>query len=126
MLKIFTACMTLAGFLLTSSVTYADSIYLKNLRQGMKYSVAREIILNAGWQASYTRWQDIPFGIGQESDIYYNNGWREVKSCAGTGTAPCRFEFHDIYYNILVVVTEGGCSDEEKCDPQVSSWSLEK
>jgi hypothetical protein len=27
MLKIFTVCMTLAGFLLTSSVTYADSIY---------------------------------------------------------------------------------------------------
>ncbi len=102
----------------------ADVSGLKALRQSMNYSEARKIILDAGWQGNNTRWQDVS-QYGQDNDIYHNNGWHEVQSCAGTGTAPCRFEFHDIHNNMLVVITEGECSGEGKCDPGVSSWSLE-
>lgn len=105
---------------------------LSRLRQGMNYSQARQIILDAGWQGNYKRWQDV-FEYGQERDVYYNNGWREVASCAGTGTAPCRFEFNDIHGNLLVVITEGECLSErmeqlkegETCDVPVSNWFLE-
>ncbi len=102
---------------------------LKGLRQEMKYSEAREILLNAGWQGNNTRWQDIPQS-GQTNILYYNNGWREVVGCAGTGTAPCRYEFHNIHEKKLVVITEGEClnsNDEpaekdETCELYVSSW----
>lgn len=110
----------------------ADVSRLTGLRQNMNYSEARQIILNAGWQGNGTRWQDIP-EHGQERDIYDNNGWKEVVSCAGTGSAPCRFEFTDIHGNQLVVITEGECLNEkseelkqgETCDLPVSRWFLE-
>lgn len=113
------------------SETHTD-YSLKNLRQGMNYSEARKIILNAGWQGNNTRWQDIPQD-GQINVLYYNNGWREVVSCSGTGMAPCRYEFHDIYKKTLVVITEGECLNSnnelpkkgEKCELSVSSWFLE-
>jgi hypothetical protein len=112
--------------------TQPDVSGLIGLRQGMDYSQARQIILGAGWQGNNKRWQEI-LKYGQEHDVYYNNGWREVASCAGTGTAPCRFEFNDIHGNLLVVITEGECLNEqmeglkkgETCDLPVSSWFLE-
>lgn len=105
---------------------------LTGLRQGMDYSQARQIALNSGWQGNNRRWQDIP-EFGQENEVYYNNGWREVAGCAGTGTAPCRFEFHDIHGNFLVIITEGECltaamgelREGETCDLPVASWFLE-
>ena len=105
---------------------------LKALRQGMKYSEARQIILNAGWQGTRTRWQDISES-GQVNDIYYNNKWEEVIDCAGTGTSPCRFEFKDINQKTLVVITEGEClnskgeeaKENEIFDISVSQWFLE-
>lgn len=105
---------------------------LAGLRQGMDYSQARQIVKNAGWQGNNRRWQDIP-NWGQENDVYFKNGWREVAYCAGTGTAPCGFEFHDIHGNLLVIITEGEClnaqmeelKDGETCDLSVAKWFLE-
>jgi hypothetical protein len=113
-------------------VRAAEVSGLKKLRQGMKYSKAREIILDASWQGSNKRWQEVP-KYGQVADLYYKNGWHEIADCAGTGTSPCRFEFHDIHENKLVVITEGECLNEEyedpkgdeTCDLDVSSWYLE-
>lgn len=115
-----------------SGGTTADVSRLKALRQGMNYSEARQVILDAGWQGKNKRWQDVP-QYGQVKDVYYNNGWHEVVDCAGTGTAPCRFEFNDIHGNTLVVITEGECYNDnfqplkegEKCDLGVSRWFLE-
>jgi hypothetical protein len=99
---------------------------LKELRQGMKYSQTREIILNAGWQGNKKRWQDVP-EYGQVRDLYYNNGWYEIDDCSGTGLAPCRFEFHNVHGNKLVVIAEGECSYDknETCDLDISYWLLE-
>jgi tetratricopeptide (TPR) repeat protein len=105
---------------------------LAGLRQGMSYSQAREIVLDAGWQGKNKRWQDIS-QYGQEKEVYYKNNWREVASCAGTGTSPCRFEFHDIHSHLLVIITEGEClnaqfevpKEGETCDLTVSSWFID-
>lgn len=117
---------------LNTSSPRPDDSGLKSLRQGMNYSQVRKIILNAGWQTTRKRWQDVS-EYGQVKDIYYNNGWQEVVDCAGTGTAPCRFEFKDINQRTLVVITEGECfnskgeeaKENEICDLSVSQWFLE-
>ncbi len=110
----------------------SNATSLNALRQGMKYSEAREIILNASWQGLNKRWQDVPKS-GQVHNMYYTNGWEEVEDCSGTGMGFCRFEFRDINNKILVVITQGGCLTSkgelpkkgEKCDVVLSSWSFE-
>ena len=106
---------------------------LKELREGMAYSKAREIIFNAGWQSHGARWSDIS-KEGQDHILYYNNGWREVVFCAGTGMSPCRYEFRNINQKKLVVITEGEClnsndepaKDRETCELNVSKWFFEQ
>ena len=87
------------------------------IRQNMPYYKARRILLNDGWQASYSRWQDIP-EYGRVNDYYYKKGWREVEDCSGTGMGYCMFNFHDAYGHKLSVVTAG---DEM---PVIDNWSI--
>lgn len=98
------------------------------LRQGMRYSQAREIILDAGWQASRKPVQEVPeFGVVNE--LYVENGWQEISDCAGSGTMPCRFEFRDMHNRLLVVITEGEClsgTEPVPCDLAVSRWYLQQ
>lgn len=60
------------------------------LRQGMPYAEAREILLDAGWQAQ-------SFSPNQEqdgaTDYMIELGYSEVVSCSGTGLGLCAFEF---------------------------------
>ena len=97
----------------------------KSLKQDMPYSEAREIILNQGWQGKNKRWQDVS---GQEiSEIYYDNGWREIQDCATNAFAYCRFEFRNIKNQTLVVITAGECQKtaKVKCEKYLESWSIE-
>ena len=86
------------------------------LKQGMSYSQARKALLDSGWQATSTRWQDIS-EYGRENDFYYKNGWHEVEVCSGTGLGYCLFNFHDADGNKIRVVTAG-----ESNDPVVDNW----
>ena len=113
--------------------TLPDLSGLKALRQGMRYSKARKIILDAGWQALYNRWQDIPES-GRVHDLYSDNGWLEIVDCAGTGLGECLFKFMDMFGNTLEVVTIGECIDpidegdngsNKKCDLRVGYWSVQ-
>ncbi len=97
---------------------------LEALRQGMNYSDARKIILNAGWQGNNKRWQDVS-EYGRENFFYHKNGWREVQGCTPTGMAVCNFEFHDIHSNLLVVHTGGECESDDECDQGVGGWTLQ-
>ncbi len=91
----------------------------KGLKQGIPYSKARKILIDNGWQGTYSRWQDIsPFAT--EKDFYNNNDWREVESCS-QGVQYCVFNFHDEYGNQLTVTTIG-----ENDDPDVYSWEIKK
>lgn len=98
------------------------------LRQGMRYSKAREIILDAGWQARRKPPQDVP-DFGVVKDLYDDNGWQEIEDCAGSGTMPCRFEFLDMHNRLLVVITEGEClegSESGSCDLSLSRWFIDQ
>ena len=107
---------------------------LKELRQHMSYSKAREIILNAGWQTAGMAYQEVGENTGeQEENIYWNNGWNELRSCAGGGVVPCRYEFRDVSDNLLVAITTGECLHEsgrelkkdETCELSLDRWYLE-
>ncbi len=96
----------LKRFVYNSTNYNSNSMPKIKIKQGMKYSIARKILLDSGWQASYSRWQDIP-EYGRAKSYYYDYGWREVEDCSGTGKGYCLFKFHDAYGHKLEVVTTG-------------------
>jgi hypothetical protein len=70
MLKIFTVCMTLAGFLVTSSITYADSIYgtcYNKSGNKCKYGIHR---ISTSWNSKkdYPRNGDYQIYLGNSVD----------------------------------------------------------
>ena len=78
------------------------------------YDEARKILIDAGWQPNKNRWtygenENVKSGNGP---LYWEKGYWELVSCAGTGTAECRFEFIDENGRILVVITQG--EEDEK------------
>lgn len=76
--------------------------------------------------------QDIPLS-GHVNHMYYNNEWREVLDCSGTGLGFCRLEFTSIHNKKLVVITQGECLTSdfglpkkgEKCDVSLARWYFE-
>lgn len=74
------------------------------------YHEARQLLLDAGWQPMQTiHYNDIDnpvirYGNGQ---TFWAKGYVEIDDCAGTGFAPCLFNFTDVYSNRLQVMTQG-------------------
>ena len=109
----------------SSSVTIKKDRKLDKLRQGMPYSKARDIILDASWQGSHKRWQDIAES-GTVHQLYYVNNWTEVDECTGAGEPICRFEFSDMHDRKLIVTTKGECLEENKfCELYLERWFIE-
>lgn len=108
---------------------------LKELRQDMSYSKAREIIINAGWQTAGMAYQEVGENSNiQEKSIYWHNGWKELRYCAYSGSVPCRYEFRDVSDNLLVAWTGGECLNENNkypeegggtCELSLDRWYLE-
>ena len=92
------------------------------------YHQARKLLISHQWQPYRT----ININTAQEKLMYSGNAWgfwekgyREVENCAGTGFAPCVFNFKDIYGNVLKVYTEGEESSEDKIYAGVSGYEFE-
>lgn len=92
------------------------------LRQEMPYAQARQILLDAGWQAIYhapTRQIFAPM------DYLINElGYHEVVDCSGTGLGLCLFEFADAYGHRLSISTIR--NDPRFGEPTVYAWRLEE
>ena len=86
---------------------------LPKLKQGMPYSKAREILLEAGWQAIFN--QDNLRNPERRSFLKYfiNKGYNEIADCAGSGLGLCYFQFESAYGEILSVVTANNFDNEE-------------
>ena len=71
------------------------------LRVGMNYSSAREMLIDGGWQPKYHRWQD------KKVTCRYNDlcNYAEIKFCLPTGTGHCGGEFTDINGRTLYIET---------------------
>ena len=88
---------------------------------------ARKKLLANQWQPLTT----IPFNEAEETLRYSGNGWgfwekgyQEVETCAGTGFAPCIFNFTDIYGNHLKVYTLGEELTENGIYAEVSEYGF--
>lgn len=73
------------------------------LRQEMPYAEARQILLDAGWQAAYRSSMRERFGAMDY--IIDELGYHEVVNCSGTGLGFCLFEFTDAYGHRLSITT---------------------
>lgn len=84
----------------------------------MPYAAAREILLDAGWQA-----QNSPAEAEQDAALTYliERGYSEVVSCSGTGLGLCAFEFIDAEGHQLSVSTTHNQPGEE---PVLFRWWL--
>jgi hypothetical protein len=96
---------------------------LDALSEDMPYAEARKIILASGWKEHGSDAKEL---IGQEKILYFDNGWREVRSCAFSAGSPCRYEFIK-NQKILVLLTMGECLNEEgeMCELTMTKWFFE-
>jgi hypothetical protein len=90
------------------------------LRQEMPYAEARQILLDAGWQANLLS-PNRPRYSSAENYLIDELGYHEVAACSGTGLGFCRFEFTTADNQTLVVVTVNNDSE-----PTLYRWSLEE
>lgn len=80
--------------LLTSIALPGKAQEIPDLEQGMEYSEARQILLNAGWQALYIPWNYRETALsGVAESLVQDHGYGELVDCSGTGLGFCRFEF---------------------------------
>lgn len=116
-----------AQFLFANNAKPTPSNERLDIKEGMPYSQARKIILKHNWRGKNQKAQNIS-EFGEVKTIYFDNGWHEIQDCAGTGTAPCRFEFSNSKNETLVVITQGECvkTNNVECEKYLSSWSVEK
>jgi len=90
----------------------------------MPYAQAREILIDAGWQAIETpilQRGDRFFGATEY--IVKKLGYNEVVDCSGTGMGFCRFEFAAADQRKLVVIT---VNNQKGQHPILYRWSIEK
>jgi hypothetical protein len=93
-----------------------------DLRQDMTYAEARQILMNAGWQATYRSPMRERFGAMDY--IIDELGYHEVTTCSGTGLGFCSFEFNDAYGNRLSVTTVKNFP--RFGEPTLYGWQLEQ
>ncbi|NUG10191.1 hypothetical protein HUN13_01165 [Acinetobacter seifertii] len=118
--KILNSFLLLSIFLFTTT-TRADQCIPKkhasvpNITE-KSYQQARKLLIQNKWQplrtlSSNSTQEDLGYGNGWK---FWKKGFKEVESCAGTGLAPCVFNFTDVYGNNLKVYTEGEESAQYK------------
>lgn len=105
-MKTLTLAALLAGLSLAPAHA-AESLTLQSgeIRTGMTYGEARELLVEDGW---------LPAGTCEGDAFLCNPAYPELDSCAGTGTAPCRFQWKagegvatKDGLTVIAVITEG-------------------
>jgi hypothetical protein len=95
--------LTIAAFAaasLWSPLTLAQEV--PELQEQMPYRDAREILIDAGWEAIGVQERQNP---SETVTSLVELGYGEVVDCAGTGMGFCRFEFTNVAGEKLAIVT---------------------
>lgn len=85
------------------------------MRQGADFLPLRERLLDAGWQAIFSRATN-----SSDANAQRTYGLPELETCSGTGMGFCALSYGDARGNILSVTTAGGT------DFILHSWSLDR
>ena len=102
-----------------------NHIPVPNLVQGMTYKDARQLIINAGWQAQYNTDPNIAATDSRIAEMI-SQGWSEVEACSGSGLGLCKFSFRDAFGRYLSVTTANNIVNEEseEFDSTLFGWSV--
>jgi hypothetical protein len=96
---------------------------LPKLKQNMPYSKAREMLLEAGWQAIFNRDQLMNSERSTPVNYFFTQkGYTEIVDCAGSGLGLCLFQFESAYGEILSVTTANNGANQET----VFRWYIEQ
>jgi hypothetical protein len=95
---------------------------------GLTYDDGRERLLDAGWQPRMRHWSHgtdagVQAGNGRE---FWERGYWEIINAWPTGLAQCTFAFHDVYGNLLTVLTQGEEIPETSSRAHVTNWFFTK
>ena len=95
---------------------------------GLRYEDARVLLIETGWQPRRRHWShgsspSVQAGNGQ---YFWRKGCWELINAWPTGLGQCTFGFHDVYGNLLTVVTVGEADDEVNTYAHVCNWYFEK
>jgi len=90
----------------------------------LPYDVARQMLINAGWQPRSRHWShgsdpNVQAGNGLH---FWKKGYWELINAWPTGLGQCTFAFHDVYGNLLTVVTIGEADEETGHEAHVCNW----
>ena len=95
---------------------------------GLTYDDARAALLEAGWQPRARHWShgshpNVQAGNGRE---FWQRGYWEIINAWPTGLGQCTFAFHDLYGNLLTIMTEGEENSFAGWHARVSNWFFAK
>ena len=120
-LDVTTTLITLLG----ASTAIAYEVKLPQIRAGMKYKQAREIVSRSGWYPVSVPWQEQESkwspGKGSREYAILEKGYSDIQVCAGTGLGNCIFLWQDGSGNQLELITSGQ-ADKEPEDLPVTAW----
>ncbi|MGB3493911.1 MAG: PASTA domain-containing protein [Elainellaceae cyanobacterium] len=85
----------------------AQAQTMPNLRQGMPYDQARQMILEAGWRPIEVNRASRGELLGFDTYVIDDLGYTEMTGCAATGLVPCTFEYEGDGNTKLVVISTG-------------------
>lgn len=94
---------------------------------GLPYEEARSLLIDAGWQPlgysmAHASEPDLQYGNG----LYFlEKGFYEIINECPTGLAYCRFGYHDVYGNNLIIITSGEVVPELGATARVCGWRFE-
>ncbi|MDB9452677.1 hypothetical protein [Dolichospermum circinale] len=95
---------------------------LPKLKQNMPYSKAREMLLEAGWQAIFNR-EILNSERSAPVDYFFTKKeYTEIQDCAGSGLGLCYFRFESAYGEILYVTTANNGANQET----IFGWRIEE
>ncbi len=95
---------------------------LPKLKQGMPYSKAREMLLEAGWQAIFNRAILNDERSAPVDYFFTEKEYTEIQDCAGSGLGLCYFRFESAYGEILYVTTANNGANQET----LFGWRIEE
>ncbi len=100
----------------------ANAVNKLDLKEGMPYQKAREVVIQQGWQPNLQG--DSPNLQDTSVKELFDFGYEEVKDCSGTGVGACRFEFTNKAGELLWI--SATMADRTNTERVVWHWSIEK
>jgi len=93
----------LAATLLFSAISQAQAQVIPRISPDTPYQQVRAALIKEGWRPVRQQQEEFDSMANEHKQL----GWTEVKSCAGSGLAPCIFIWQNKQGKRLEVVTVG-------------------